>query len=374
MSVLDRDAIVVGGGFFGCRLAIHLARAGQRVTLLERGRDLLERASFANQARVHNGYHYPRSLLTALRSRMNFGRFTEEYADCIESSFAKYYAVAREFSNVTAAQFAAFCRRIGAPLAPAPASVRGLFDLDRVEDVFEVTEYAFDAERLRRRMREELRAADVELRLGASARRVESAGGGIAIEIDGAGASVQTATRVFNCTYSQTNRLLEASGLPGIPLKHEFAEIALVEAPESLRGTGVTLMCGPFFSVMPFPARPGLHSFSHVRYTPHCAWQDAGRPDEAPHVRLEGYPKQSRFPHMRKDAERFLPLLSGCRYVESLWETKTVLPLSEGDDSRPILFRRDHGLKGLTCVLGAKIDNIYDVLQEIDSSCLLQTA
>ena len=28
--------------------------------------DLMQRASYANQARVHNGYHYPRSLLTAL--------------------------------------------------------------------------------------------------------------------------------------------------------------------------------------------------------------------------------------------------------------------------------------------------------------------
>ena len=30
-------------------------------------------------------------------------------------------------------------------------------------------------------------------------------------------------------------------------------------------------MCGPFFSLMPFPAA-GLQTLSHVRYTPHFAW------------------------------------------------------------------------------------------------------
>jgi len=62
-----RDAIVIGGGFFGCRLALALARNGARVAVIEKESALLSRASFNNQARVHHGYHYPRSILTGLR-------------------------------------------------------------------------------------------------------------------------------------------------------------------------------------------------------------------------------------------------------------------------------------------------------------------
>jgi hypothetical protein len=52
--------------------------------------------------------------------------------------------------------------------------------------------------------------------------------------------------------------------------------------------------------------------------------------------------------------------------VDSLWEVKTVLPTSEADDSRPILMRRHFGMANLHCILGAKIDNVYDALDEIE--------
>ena len=72
----------------------------------------------------------------------------------------------------------------------------------------------------------------------------------------------------------------------------------------------------------------------------------------------------SNFRLMQADTQRYMPIIAECRQTDSLWEIKTVLPASEADDSRPILFRRDAGLKNLHCVMGAKIDNIFDVLSE----------
>jgi hypothetical protein len=158
--------------------------------------------------------------------------------------------------------------------------------------------------------------------------------------------------------------LLVTSGLPTVGLRHELTELALVAPPQPLDRIGITVMDGPFFSFMPFPAR-ALHSLSHVRYTPHHAWSDE---PELPYQSGDDHralPRQSRFPHMVKDAARYVPMLAECRYEESLWEVKTVLPRSDVDDSRPILVRRDHGLAGLTCILGAKVDNIYDVFDEL---------
>src|SRR6476619_5337393 len=118
------DAVVVGGGFYGARLALALRARYPRVLLVEREAELLSRASLINQARVHNGYHYPRSILTSVRSRQNYDRFRAEYAEAVYERFDHYYAIARNDSKVTAAQFAQFCKRVGAPAEPAPDEIR----------------------------------------------------------------------------------------------------------------------------------------------------------------------------------------------------------------------------------------------------------
>jgi glycine/D-amino acid oxidase-like deaminating enzyme len=365
------DALIVGGGMFGCWLALDLARRGLSVVVLEREDQLLRRASYNNQARVHNGYHYPRSILTGLRSRVNSSRFLAEFSDCVDTSFQMYYCVGKLLSNVTAAQFRLFCERIQAPLVPARDEVAALFDRELIAEVYKAEEWAFDADKLAARLVPALRNAGVAIETGVEAQAVERADDGrsrlYVRATDRAGGSPRryAAGFVFNCTYSNINTLLHRSGLAKIPLKQELAEMALVEVPPSLKHVGVTVMCGPFFSFMPFPAR-GLHTFSHVRYTPHHAWHD--KETEIDNQRyFERVPRKTHFPYMQKDSQRYMPIVRSFVQHGSLWELKTILPQSEADDSRPILFKRDVGLPGLTCVLGGKIDNVYDMERELDT-------
>jgi len=364
------DAVVVGGGLFGAWLALLLAREHRlSVVLLEREPALLRRASYNNQARVHNGYHYPRSILTGLRSRVNSGRFLEEFRDCVDRRFDKYYAVGRVRSNVTASQFRVFCERIGARLGPAPDTVKRWFSKDLIADVWSTDEWAFDSEALAQRMAREMEEARVDVRLSTEARRVEARTDPtrrlavVTHDVDGRERVIETSW-VFNSTYANLNALLGASKVARIPLKVELAEMVLVEVPEELKRVGVTVMCGPFFSFMPFPPR-GLHTFSHVRYTPHHSWfSHEGERDTLAY--FDRVPKRSRFEEMKLDTARYMPLAGQFVQRDSLWELKALLPASESDDSRPILFRRDATLPGLISVLGGKIDNVYDVERELE--------
>ncbi len=177
---------------------------------------------------------------------------------------------------------------------------------------------------------------------------------------------------VFNCTYSRLNYLPFHSSLKIIPLKHEMTEMCLVDVPDIIRPLGLTVMCGPFFSVMPFPSVEHIghyvHSFSHVRYTPHYEWYDTDKSSyQDAYARYDHDKRHSAWEAMRKDASRYIPCLSECRYLKSLWEVKTVLPRSETDDSRPILCRFHYGLKGFHCIMGGKIDNVYDAVSAINN-------
>lgn len=360
------DSIVVGGGFFGCNLALMLADGDDRVLMVERDGDLLQRASYANQARVHGGYHYPRSILTGIRSHANFEQFVSEYREAVDSSFDHFYAIARRFSNVTAQQFARFCQEIGAPLRKVPPAIKRLFGPDLIEDVFLVTEYAFDSLKLKSHLQGRLDAAGVRVLLNTDVRAASRSSDGVSVELASGGETrVMNAQWVFNCTYSRINHLLYRSGVPLIPLRHEYTEIALIEPPAELLNRAVTVMCGPFFSTMPFPPA-SLHSLSHVRYTPHYDWEE--RPgEEAPKLLDREAPtRSSRCINMVRDAQRYLPCLSGARQVDSLWEVKTVLPQCEVNDARPILFKNHPEIPGLVSVMGGKFDNIYDLPKELE--------
>lgn len=365
---LDADAIVIGGGFYGAVVASYLAseRGMARVILIERESRLMQRASFSNQARVHNGYHYPRSFTTAYRSRVNLPRFMREWDSAVHSDFLKVYAIARRNSKVTAAQFVRFCRTIDAPLELAPASLAKLFNPHLIERAFIAQEYSFDSERLRRLLETRLAGAGVHLSMGHEATAVQRENDAVRVcmrSVDGRTTTSMVAGQVFNCTYAGLNLISGPHGHSHASLKHEITEMVLIKLPPALEGLGITVMDGPFFSVMPFPARRSS-TLSHVRYTPHTAWIDT--PARNPYAELESQARSSRFNYMLRDAARYLPSISKAVYQQSLFEIKTILVKNEGDDGRPILFESYPQLPGYSTILGGKLDNIYDVIGHLD--------
>lgn len=360
------DALIVGGGFYGLYLAEYLAARFPHVLVCERNSGLMQRASYANQARVHNGYHYPRSILTAVRSRANFRRFVEEFEPATDSTFESVYAIGRRFSKTSADQFYQSMRRIEAAIRPAPKAILSLFDPAYIEGVYSTEECVFNAAILKDIMAERVQRAGAVVELETVVQAVHSEPrGAVRVDLTGpSGAREVVADRVFCCAYSQLNYPGAASGLPSVELKHEIAEIALVEAPTELKRMGVTIMDGPFFSLTPFPAR-GLHALTHVRYTPHSHWYESGGSYQPAYGLLDAAGRRTAFPHMVRDAARYLPSMAGCQYKDSLWEVKTVLPQSEQDDSRPILFRPHFGIPNYHLVMGGKIDNVYDIIDVI---------
>ena len=358
------DAVVIGGGFYGvsiaCWLVLH--RGLRNVRLIERESRLLSRASCHNQARIHNGYHYPRSYTTAYRSRINLPRFVADFPFAVRRDFVKLYAIARYNSRVNARQFQRFCKEIGARLESAPAEYTQMFHPRRIEALFLAEEFTFDAAQLQSWAEEKLAACNVEVVLNQRVESCRSIGNGNAVDSTPRNTSdVETihARYVFNCTYSGLNHI---GGVRPVAasLKHEITELGIIEMPPPMRGLGITVMDGPFFSVMPFPAR-NLHSISHVRYTPHLHWHD--ETGKYPYEHLDRYAKESHVGRMIRDAKRYMPGLNDAVIKDSLFEVKTVLARNEGNDGRPILFEKSQTLPGFYSILGGKIDNIYDILR-----------
>lgn len=137
------DKIIIGAGLYGLYAALHCGAKKQRVIVLECDPEPFRRATYINQARVHQGYHYPRSISTAMKSAGYFERFHKDFAFCINREFEKIYATSAKYSWSDGRQFKKFCRAAGIPceeVYPEDYFREGMCD-----GAFITREYTYDA-------------------------------------------------------------------------------------------------------------------------------------------------------------------------------------------------------------------------------------
>jgi len=89
---------IIGGGFYGCMLAILLKEKSPNINidLYEENSDILKEAIRNNQQRLHLGYHYPRCEYTVdqcIRSYHSFLKYFEKYTKTVKSNL---YVVHRD--------------------------------------------------------------------------------------------------------------------------------------------------------------------------------------------------------------------------------------------------------------------------------------
>ena len=136
------DYLVIGGGIFGLYTALYLAKNNKKVCVLEKENQFMKKASIVNQARLHAGYHYPRSVATALLSNEYKERFILEHKNFINSKYDKYYAIDKYGSLTNSVQFEKFCNYINIKCKKVD-SVNYLKN-NRIEQLYLTEEYSFD--------------------------------------------------------------------------------------------------------------------------------------------------------------------------------------------------------------------------------------
>lgn len=345
------------------------AERGMRVVAVTPDSVPFARASHANQARLHNGYHYPRSVGTALQSVAYFDRFAEEFPECTVRSFEKIYAIAHNFSLTSPAAFRRFCLTVGIPLSERdPAR---WFQPGTVDAVFSCREGGFDFAKLRAQLWGRLTAhPKVEVRFNC---RIESA----TAEADqwsvalSDGSTLRTG-QVLNATYASVNQVLNLFGEQLLPIRYELCELVVGRPAPALRPYGITVMDGSFFSVMPFGSTE-RHSLSAVDYTPRLRCMDrlptfrcqTERPDCSPEFVADcatcAVHPSSGVKEMLQLAGRYLRPELAFEAEASLYSIRPVLDTSSVDDSRPTLIISHRSNPTLITVLSGKVNTIFDL-------------
>lgn len=371
MVIRHYDYIVLGAGMFGLHAADILSQRGLKVAVLEYDPGAFMRASYINQARVHNGYHYPRSYSTAVKSAHYFERFYHDFDFAVHRSFKKIYAIAKNYSLSSAENFEKFCGYSKIPCEQMPVKHTPMLNEDTIESAFLTQEYTFDAMKIRDYFLQKLQKTGlVDFLFNFRLEKAEPVGRDY--HLTTASGDEYHAPSVLNATYAGINAVLDKFHFEKFKIKYEICEIILCDASERIKELGVTVMDGPFFSLMPF-GLTGLHSLTSVTFTPHLtsyqslptfpcqARNSACIPTSLENCNTCPAKPESAWQYMFQIAKKYMHLNNDISYKSSLFSIKPILLASELDDSRPTVIRTLSTEPTFISVLSGKINTIYDL-------------
>lgn len=364
------DKIIIGAGLYGLYSAYYCGIGGGKILVLEYDDASFKRATFINQARVHNGYHYPRSYSTAIKSAHYFKRFNDDYGFSILTKFDQVYATSSEFSWSDAKQFQKFCA--AAEIKCDEVAPTKYFKEGYCDGAFLTEEYTYDAQILKQYLLEKIsELPNVEIQYGARIQSIQNNGREYEIEL--ADGNKVKSSFILNATYASVNQIQNMLGFEHFKIKYELCEIILCNVNDKLKGTGITVMDGPFFSIMPF-GKTGFHSLTAVTFTPHKACKES-----LPHFncmdRSNGFcsplqlgncndcpvKPESAWPYMSNLARKYMRDDLTFEFDHTLYSMKPILLASEIDDSRPTVIKTFSTNPTFVSVLSGKINTVYDL-------------
>ena len=335
---------VVGAGVFGATAALELAQAGATVDLYDARGDILDGATSACQARLHRGYHYPRSDATAATARDTAPVFEARFPGAIRRK--KHHYVIADDSRVSADEYLAFCNRLG--LAYEVVTPPQVY---RAQVCVQVPESFVDVAALRRLLHRDLRAACVDMRYH---QRVDPW-------------ALTGYDLVVAATYGQPWSR---------PLRYEICEIVYVQIGRYGKQDSFVILDGEYSSLDPVD-HPEYILYD-VKHTVHAA--NVGMKPEIPdeYVELLSRPGRvetplTRFEAMANSAGRYLRALQPkgrgvCIYAGSRFSIRAVLPDVDATDERPTLIERDGNV---ISILSGKICTAVTTAQKVAEMALV---
>lgn len=253
---------VIGAGLFGVSVALRMAKKGHDVTVFESNDAILQNASAINQARLHKGLHYPRHIRTASDAYSTYGPFVSRWPSVVKE-VTQYYAVSSNNSKVSGSEFEEFVKKIGVDFEIMER--HPLLPFENIDAILKVTESTFDVDLLRQVIANEIRSEKrIKLLLQSKILLLSETSNSVKVTLTSK--SEHLFDQVFVCSYAMNKRFAEMLDVEFYSTKFQVCEVLIGKAPQ-LVNEGITVMDGPFWSIMPF-GFTGLHSLTHVSHTP----------------------------------------------------------------------------------------------------------
>lgn len=312
----------LGGGWFGCSLALALKQDGHTVELQETGPRLFHGASGNNPARLHNGAHYPRSKETRDACRKHYADFMSCFGHLTRNVRTNIYAIAAEHSLV---DFGTYCAILRPEIEFLTLHDPAEFGVRNIEGAIQLQERHIVIDEARAYFEREL---------------------GDAVKLNSEPAKLVDDPE-WDLTIDATFAANEGAGI-------DRYEPCLVLLMKGATDTAVTVMDGGFGSLYPWNEEAGLCSLSSAKFTPFSKQIRSYRLAKQVLDGLSVSQVARQGEMMIESMEHFYPAVRGFEVADHRLSIRA-MPVSAADTRLARVERT--GTRSIRCIAG-KIDSI----------------
>lgn len=314
--------IVIGCGWYGCHLAKNLMDMKLDFKMMDISNSIFSGSSSRNQNRLHQGFHYPRSIITRKECLEGYNNFVKIYDYILSDVKNNIYAVSKE----------------------------SRLSFEEYKNIYESENYSFELI--------ELKNVENVYKYGilVNEKRIDNKKAKCFFEsilsnhlIDYKQNIIDDYDLIFDCTYGQM-----------IKIENTYYELCLSLVYKTKNDINIIVMDGQFFSIYPYDDKDNV-VITHVKYTPVI------KSTNIENIKNYQFNIDSIKQKIEEDIIKYLPnFKNDFTYVSFFTSIKTKF-INENDDRHLHIITNDK----IHSFIGGKITGIFEMEKYVNK--LLQT-
>lgn len=328
--------IVIGAGIFGTTTAIKLSEEHE-VTLVDCESDIMMNASKCNHNRLHFGFHYPRSKVTAEQSLIGYESFYNNFKDSIIDNFPNYYMI-EENSKISPNEYRDFCRDLGLGIEDLYPNID--MDFSKIKSSHLTKEPIFDYNSIKNTIKLMIGNSKINLILNKKIKNKSE---------------LEQYDVIVNTTYSNINTINKLYDIDLLKLRLQLVAVPIFNIEQDK--IGLTIMDGEYCSIMP----KGFENNNFLLYHVKNSVIKEGYCYEAPNwesVTNDDIKK------IYSESKKYFTFLEESKHI-GYWNTIRALPINTDDCRLSNTYYNDVNGKKIITVLSGKITTCWSIAENI---------
>lgn len=344
---------VIGGGIFGLTAAIYLSKFSSEIKIFDKNQTILNGATRFNHNRHHFGYHYPRSIDTAVQcinARKDFDKF---YRNSIDYSFKNFYAISKVNSKISYKKFENFCKKVSLKFKNIEAP-KNIFNTSLISKCYIVNEGVYDFNKIKSILSNRIKKYK-NIKLVNKVKVVGFVDQTRTIEYLRSNKLVkENFDLIINATYESINDHIFKDK---IDMEYNLQEMCKLNI--KTKKFGSTILDGEFPSILPIANKKNEYLFAHVKHSQLIKIKSKKIPKNIFNKKIP-----SQINHTFEKSKKFMKILDKAKLIGSFRVVRAV-NIDKKTDSRKseIIIHKNGNLS----IFSGKIITVETIGKEISN-------